>query len=109
MPKLEPLLGRDLHLLIARRLGLCAQPGVLIKPARVMQRVLQAERMVERSREVTGLVIERERVIGGPQMPARQREVATVRHAGILAGQRGPKRGALSVIVFGEREGATLR
>jgi hypothetical protein len=98
--------GHDL--LITGRLGSLTQPTMLMEPSRVMQRVFQAEGVVDGSRELDRLTTELERLIRKAKVPQSQRQVASVRDPSILADTMRPKRCPLPIVELSERSCAAF-
>ena len=72
VPKTKPLLRRDLHLFLAGRLRLRAEPAMLIEPTRVMQCVFEAERVVDGAREFERLAVKLQRLVRKTEVPQCQ-------------------------------------
>src|SRR6476620_2470081 len=79
----KPLIRREAYLLSARRKGIRRQAKILIEPACVMQRIGEAERMLDRARELKHLAVHLERLFGKTEVPQGQGEIAAMRHTGM--------------------------
>ena len=69
MPEKKCLFGSDTNLFIARSLRFRTEPAVLMKPAGMMQSILEAERVINGTGQLNHFLIERECLIGEAEMP----------------------------------------
>src|SRR5215469_4741639 len=97
-PEIEPLLRGDANLLVPGRMCLDPKPAMLIKPARMMQRVFEAEGVVDCACELHHLAVELQRPVRETKMPQGQRQITAMRDAGILAHEPCPERRARAIV-----------
>src|SRR5262249_3547633 len=103
VPPQETLFGGYAELFVTGRLGLRAEPAVLIEQSREAVGVSQGERLAERVRQLSHLAIDREGLVGVAQVPQGQREEAAMGNPRILAGVLGPELRPRPVIVLRQR------
>ena len=108
VPEKKPLFRRDSHLLLGRRLRPHPESTMVEEPGRVMQRIFKAEGMLDSTRELEHLVVDPQRLVRKTEVPQGQRQIASMRHAGVLAHERGPERRALPIVEVGDRLRATV-
>src|SRR5262249_60372435 len=99
----EPVFRGGADLLLALSQRFVRHPQMLVKPARMVLRVSEAERMLDRSRDVEHLTIHRERPLGIAKLPQRKRQITAMSDARIFpdAGRPGPR--TLAIVILGER------
>jgi hypothetical protein len=62
-----------------------------MEPARVVQRVFEAERMLNAAGQFARIAVNGHSLVRRTEMPPRQREITAVRDAGIFPRLRRPK------------------
>src|SRR4029453_7108318 len=104
----KPLVPCEAYLLAADRETLRRQTKILMEPACVMQRIGEAERMVDRAREFKHFVIHLKRRLGIAEVPQRQREIAAMRHSGMFTDSDRPHAGPLPIVVIARQSRLVL-
>src|SRR5205807_885384 len=102
-PELKPVFGPNCQLFLGRRPDLGSEPAVMAEKRSEVHGMAEAERVADRSSQLLRLAINLQGLVRVAKVPQGQREIATVRHARVMARMGGPEPGTLTVVVRGYR------
>ena len=95
----ETLFGRGLYSLFACRLGFGGKSELMVKPARVVLGIGEAEGVLDRAGELERFLAHPLRLLRISQLPKGQRQIAAMRYPGILPDVRRPQSRAFTIVV----------